>query len=224
MADEEVEEGIKSSMGKFHDWLKRMRVYNELWSILLVVFGIFLLRDASAVLNIVFRIIGAAFLIYGVFRVVSSLTVKGAPGFVTSFSIILGVMLSAIGVFFLANPGMVKKFADVLFALLMLAQGINAIIETRNLHSYSDPKWYLVLIDSIVTILLAVLILFHPGKLADVIMQLAGIAMIFAGISGILFSGRSARYESKARKAAENVIDGDAEILGDDDDGDGQNW
>lgn len=166
--------------------LRKASGWSILWGILLIIFGILAIGSpylaAIAVTSIIAWLIilaGGAHLIYGFHA-------KSAGGIV--WEILVALAYIAFGIYLLTHPFLGIAALTLLLATLFFIEGILDIIgffQTR--RSGSGSGW--LLLDGIITLLLAVLIWAHwPSSSAWAIGTLVGVSMIVSGWVRLMIS------------------------------------
>lgn len=173
----------------------------NIWSLILLIVGIFLLVRPESTLFVICRLLGVAMIVIGALLIASYINMRGEP--VAAGALAGGVILAAFGIFIVARPDVIAAFAGILFAVILISYACGQFVEMSTLRTFHDDRWYLCLIGGIVTLILGVVFLFHPMRLTSVLVQVAGAAMIYAAICGFVFHKRAADFASRVHDAAE---------------------
>ena len=173
----------------------------NIWSLILLIIGIFLLVRPESTLFVICRLLGVAMIVIGALLIASYINMRGEP--VAAGALAGGVILAAFGIFILARPDVIAAFAGILFAVILISYACGQFVEMSTLRTFHDDRWYLCLIGGIVTLILGIVFLFHPMRLTSVLVQVAGAAMIYAAICGFVFHKRTADFASEVHDAAE---------------------
>lgn len=181
--------------------IKKKLLAVNIWSLILLIVGIFLLVRPESTLFVICRLLGVAMIVIGALLIASYINMHGEPA--AAGALAGGVILAAFGIFILARPDVIAAFAGILFAVILISYACGQFVEMSTLRTFHDDRWYLCLIGGIVTLILGVVFLFHPMRLTSVLVQVAGAAMIYAAICGFVFHKRTADFASEVHDAAE---------------------
>jgi uncharacterized membrane protein HdeD (DUF308 family) len=91
---------------------------------------------------------------------------------------VLAIIFGLVALFF---PGITLAALGVYFAISILAGGVMQIISSFKLRS-SNRHWYLLLVEGLIGILIAVIILSRPKLLATVFVTIIGLWALFLGL------------------------------------------
>jgi uncharacterized membrane protein HdeD (DUF308 family) len=140
---------------------------------------------------------GAIFLFIGLVRLVDVFLVPARRW----LSLLAAVIFLAIGVIILVWPHITLFILALLIAVGFVMWGILELI--RAFAEPRDRHWWLSLIAGIVSLIIAVWTVRHPGSALEVIMLLVGIWIMLWGVIEIVaaFSARHARRHWDAMKA-----------------------
>ena len=181
--------------------IKKKLLAVNIWSLILLIVGIFLLVRPESTLFVICRLLGVAMIVIGALLIASYINMRGEP--VAAGALAGGVILAAFGIFIVAKPDVIAAFAGILFAVILISYACGQFVEMSTLRTFHDDRWYLCLIGGIVTLILGIVFLFHPMRLTSVLVQIAGAAMIYAAICGFVFHKRTADFASEVHDAAE---------------------
>jgi len=166
--------------------LRKASGWSILWGILLIIFGILAIGSpylaAVAVTSIIAWLIilaGGAHLIYGFHA-------KSAGGIV--WEILVALAYIVFGIYLLMHPSLGIAALTLLLATLFFIEGILDIIGFFQARRSGGRSGWL-LLDGIITLLLAVLIWVHwPSSSAWAIGTLVGVSMIVSGWVRLMIS------------------------------------
>lgn len=181
--------------------IKKKLLAVNIWSLILLIVGIFLLVRPESTLFVICRLLGVAMIVIGALLIASYINMRGEP--VAAGALAGGVILAVFGIFIVARPDVIAAFAGILFAVILISYACGQFVEMSTLRTFHDDRWYLCLIGGIVTLILGIVFLFHPMRLTAVLVQVAGAAMIYAAICGFVFHKRTADFASEVHDAAE---------------------
>ncbi len=138
--------------------------------------------DAAAVVivkaaGIVVAVIGAVFVIMYFIR-------RKLPGF--NYNLVQGAVMIGIGLFLYFQPKAVASFLPMLFGIGVLVSGILSFQRALDLNGLGIGGSGGVMIVALINILLGILIILRPFNLAQIIMFLIGIALMYSGVTDIV--------------------------------------
>ena len=181
--------------------IKKELIAVNIWSLILLIIGIFLLIKPESTLFVICRLLGVAMIVIGALLIASFFTMRGDP--IAAGALAGGIILAVFGIFIVARPDVIAAFAGILFAVILISYACGQFVEMSTLRSFQDSRWYLCMIGGIVTLILGVVFLFHPMQLTSVLVQIAGVSMIYAAICGFIFHKRTADFASEMHHAAD---------------------
>lgn len=102
-----------------------------------------------------------------------------------AFSIIMGILLFAVGVYCLMHLGATFVSLALVIGILMIAYGVMEIVDYFTKHrKYDNTGW--VLAEGILTIILGGIVLFYPGISDLFISILFGVWLVVSGMFRIM--------------------------------------
>lgn len=131
------------------------------------------------------KCIGAAVAICGIFNIVQYYTAKQV-GFMLRFNLILGVLLCIIGIWLFVMPVTIIKLIPIIAGIMILFHGIVDFGYTFALKNAGYQKWQASLVMSILTIILAIVILLNAFETVEFLITLVGCALVFDGIKDLI--------------------------------------
>ena len=181
--------------------IKKKLIAVNIWSLILLIVGIFLLVRPGSTLFVICRLLGAAILVIGALMIANFFENREDP--FVAVSLTFGIVLAVLGAFIIFRPDVMVAFAGILFAIILISYACGQLVEMQALRNFDDSRWYTCLIVGIVTLILGLVFLFHPMDLTAVLIRVAGVAMIYAAITGFIFHKRAADFASGVHEAAE---------------------
>ena len=76
-------------------------------------------------------------------------------------------------------------FFGAVFGLLLLSDGLTRVRIALDARPFGIRAWWLILVSAVLTVVLGVVLLFHPGEGSQVLLQLLGISLMADGIMNI---------------------------------------
>lgn len=162
-------------------------------SIVFLILGVLLLIAPTAMLETFIRIIGGVLLLGAAIRLIAYFVTKKEDR--VPLSLVLGVAAAAIGIFFVAAPGVVTNVLAYIFgAILILNSLLDLVIAVR----LPSGKVVAVLL-ALLGIALGVLVIVNPDVFADFMTRFIGATLFYESIVGIVTS-------ILARKTAKSAL------------------
>lgn len=154
---------------------------NMLFStIITLILGIVLVYSPEGSIKVITAIIALLFLIIGVLQLVDYIKQSKAEKMM-SLSLILGILLSGIGVFLFINLESLANFVTTLIGIAIMIKSLFKLQFAFNIKDISD-KWFYNLIVGIVGVILAILLLANPFHSAAIFLRIIGVVFIIGSI------------------------------------------
>lgn len=207
---------------------RRLRVMSLCFAVILLLLGIFLVIRPGAAIRFICFLIGLCLLAYGVFLAANYFAELRNTNVLNPlpYRIILGVILLVIGLLIILHPEGIISFASVLLAVILFAFAADSFFETSLFRSYQDGRWWVQLVSAVITTALGLILVFAPIESAEMVMRIAGVAMIYTAVSMIISNIRLAGYADKFRENEDgrqafqeddpDIVDGEAREVPDD--------
>lgn len=162
------------------DFAKRCEKNMLFSTIVTLILGIVLAYSPEGSIKVITGIIAVLFILIGVLQLVDYVKQSKAEKMM-SLSLILGILLTAIGVFLFINLESLASFVTTLIGIAILIKSLFKLQFAFNIKDISD-KWFYNLIVGIVGVLLAILILANPFHSASLFLRIIGIVFIVGSI------------------------------------------
>lgn len=166
--------------------LKKLFSNTAFDGILLIILGVILLINPGGTMDIICFIIGIILLIMAAVRFITYARNKEER---SNGSFFLAILLTIVGIILIAKPTLFTNIVPIAFALLI---GYGAVVSMMQLYNKKKAglrapaiSWVL----AIVTLVLAVVVLFNPATSLNTFIMFVGAAIILAGISLLSSSG-----------------------------------
>ena len=207
---------------------RRLRVMSLCFAVILLLLGIFLVIRPGAAIRFICFLIGLCLLAYGVFLTANYFAELRNTNVLNPlpYRIILGVILLVIGLLIIFHPEGIISFASILLAVILFAFAADSFFETSLFRSYQDGRWWVQLVSAVITTALGLILVFAPIESAEMVMRIAGVAMIYTAVSMIISNIRLAGYADKFRENEDgrqafqeddpDIVDGEAREVPDD--------
>ena len=154
---------------------------NMLFSIVLtLILGIVLAYSPEGSIKVITGIIAALFLLIGILQLVDYVKQSKVEKMM-SLSLILGILLSVVGIFLFINLESLANFITTLIGIAILIKSLFKLQFAFNIRDISD-KWFYNLIVGIVGIVLGIVLLVNPFDSAKMFLRIVGIIFIIGSI------------------------------------------
>lgn len=186
------------------EFLKGLKANYTVSAALCFLFGLVLLIWPGTTTRIVCMLLGGVLLIYGAFQVVICLMNRERT-FLSQGMLILGIVLSVIGLWILLRPDMIIMAVPVIVGVVILIHGVHNVIQAVDLQRENYDKWWLALLLGILTVAFGGMLVFNPFAAVEMAVRMIGISLIYDGVSDMWILSRV----FKVKKHKEKVIDAD---------------
>lgn len=154
---------------------------NMLFStVLTLILGIVLAYSPEGSIKVITGIIAALFLLIGILQLVDYVKQSKVEKMM-SLSLILGILLSVVGIFLFINLESLANFITTLIGIAILIKSLFKLQFAFNIRDISD-KWFYNLIVGIVGIVLGIVLLVNPFDSAKMFLRIVGIIFIIGSI------------------------------------------
>jgi uncharacterized membrane protein HdeD (DUF308 family) len=155
------------------DWFKWM-----LLGVLSIIFGVLALNHAVVFSLAITTVVGALFLISGIIQAVAGFWDEGMGS--KALSILLGLVMALLGYSFLANPLSGTISLALLVTIFIAAGGVLRLMFAFQMKG--SPVFWGMILSGILSLGLAIFILFNPAATVALLGILLGVELIFNGI------------------------------------------
>ncbi|MCH4053762.1 MAG: DUF308 domain-containing protein [Atopobiaceae bacterium] len=178
------------SAGNSADELTRSRVATGVSGALLVALGIAIFTHPGETLEIVVQILGWGLAIFGAVELVLGIRAsrEDAPAVagIAQRRIALGVAVLVLGIIILANPRFFVAYVFVLLGIIVLVSGVNDCVHASAARAIGAPFASRHAAMGVITLAFGVLLLVAPFSFASAATAIAGIALVFDGVTEIV--------------------------------------
>ena len=198
---------------KLKELLGRIRWGTFVSSLLTIIVGILLVALPESSSHILCILVGILFLLSGVFGI--------AGYFVRHISdmtdFVFGFVEIALALWLFIAPDSALKVLMVVFGVLLLLRAFAGMGHAMESYKRNAKFWWTGLIVSLLTLVLAIIVLCNPFGTLRILMIVAGIAFIYNGISDMMVMFRT--MDSEKHSEQKSRLDGMTEIEEDPDNG-----
>ena len=164
---------------------KEMKVEMIVSIILYVVIGMILIIWPGTTAKIVNYLLSVAFAAGGVYNLgmyFKKDVVRGAK----SFDLSAGIVLLAIALFLALNPKFVVSILPIVLGSVLFISGAIKFQNAVDVARTGYKRWPFIMLLSLVTIVIAVVILINPFDTGKVLMVIIGVALVYSGLSDLV--------------------------------------
>lgn len=119
------------------------------------------------------------------------------------FSIVSGVVILAVGIWFMLNPSIITKLIPIVIGVILICHGMRGLQEANQSRKYKYQSWYVGMILAAISVLAGVLFIVFSYQIMQKAAMLVGFILIYNGASNIWIASRS----SKAERVYKETID-----------------
>ena len=145
-----------------------------------IVIGIFLIIYRDMTTNILFIVIGAMMVCYGVFDLIAFVTNNRNYSFRRGLT--SGVLITIIGVAFIVQADGLRNLLSIIIGALILIESIVNCRRAIILKNFGYGNWFVLLFASCALIAFGILICIYPSMFGEVLSLILGVIMIFEAL------------------------------------------
>ena len=119
--------------------------------------------------------------VWGIIRIVKYFMARAESAF-GSFGLVQGGAMLGFGIFFLVNPSFFVNMIDTTLAIILLVMAIIKVQYAFDFLKLNSSRWWIQLLGAVVMAALGILALTKPFGIANIVMILIGIGLIFSGL------------------------------------------
>ena len=168
-------------------------------SVLCIALGLVFIIWRASVLTIVANVLAVVLIIIGVVYMCSYFLNIVTNG----FSAMLGLVVLAVGIWFLVQPKVVVSLIPIVIGLVLIFHSIRSIIEAVDARKYGYGGWSVGLIFSIISLIFGIICVTNAFDVMKTATVVVGIILIFNGVSNIWITSRATKAESAYNKQKE---------------------
>ena len=150
-------------------------------SLIVMFFGILLVAWPDVTILVISNVLGAIFIIGGIYRIINYFVVKGQNDFFNN-DLLSGVLFLLIGIAAIVIGEDIANIFRIIVGIWMIYESLVRVNTAIKLHSAGIKVWSYILIIALVMLVLGVFVTFNTGA----VVQLVGWMMILTGIVGIV--------------------------------------
>lgn len=174
-------ETIKHPADKIGWGLKKSAWSAVAESILIMIFGILLVVWPDITVVVIANILGAIFIVSGIYQIINYFVVKGQNDFFNN-SLLSGVVALLVGIAAIVIGEDIANIFRIVIGVWMIYESLVRVNTAIKLHATGVKVWSYILIIAIMMLALGIFVTFNSGA----IMQLIGWMMVLTGIIGVV--------------------------------------
>lgn len=172
---------IKRPIEHIQDNVKKSAWYAAIESLVILLFGILLVVWPNATVLVIANVLGAVFIIGGIYRIINYFVVKGQNDFFNN-ELLIGVLALILGITAIVMGEDIAKIFRVIVGIWMIYEALVRVNTAIKLHAVGVSIWSYTLIIALCMLALGLFVTFNSGA----IMQIIGWMMIITGVIGII--------------------------------------
>ncbi len=149
-----------------------------------LVIGVFLILYRDMTTSILFIVVGALMVCYGVFDLIAFITNNRPYSFRRGLT--TGVLITIIGVAFIVQAEALQNLLAIIIGALILIESIVNCRRALIIKNLGADKWYVLFIASFAVIIFGILICIYPNIFGELISLIMGIAVLFEAVLDII--------------------------------------
>lgn len=153
-------------------------------TIITLVLGVILIIEPTGSIKMLTSIVAIMCMLMGGFQLIDFIR-KPREEKMTSLSMVLGIILLAIGLFLFLNADALIKFITVIIGCSLCLKSLFKLQFALNLKGVSD-KWKLNLIAGLITLSLGLLLIINPFESAELFLRIVGIVIAVGSIAELV--------------------------------------
>ena len=179
-----------------------MRQYSnsrKIYALGSLIAGILLLLWPKSALKLVAYAVGLIIMAGGLASIMSQFRSRRGRS-VSIWSLLIGIVITFVGARIFVNP---ENFASIIpsaVGYLITFSGIMNLLETFTLSRAHYRKWWVSLLAALMTIVLGLILINHALGIAETMVRIGGIALLFNGASDLWISRRVGQYAGSRRR------------------------
>lgn len=165
--------------------LKRIKTNAILSDTLYVLFGFLLLLRPELSSAVLCTALGIILVLRGSCDILNFLFHRKDGSLYYSLHLVFGIVLSAIGVWLIAQPNLIAVLIPRIVGLLILFHGFSSLGAAWKLHQNKSPRFAAALLISCITIAFGALLVYNPFSSFTTVIRIIGAVLVYDGLSDI---------------------------------------
>ena len=155
------------------------------FAIAFIVMGLVMIFFPQFTLEMLCYLIAAVLGILGIFNLIVYFT-RDIIKDVYRYDFVIGVMMILLAIIFIAKSELMIDLIPVIMGVIVFWNGVTKLQRSIDLFRTGYSGWIFVLIISLMSIALGVFIILQPDFIAQAVMIIIGISLVFGGVSDII--------------------------------------
>lgn len=172
---------IKRPIEKISWDIKKSAWSAAIESLMVMIFGILLVAWPDITVLVVANVLGAIFIISGIYQIINYFVVKGQNDFFNN-GLLIGVVALLLGIAAIVIGEDIANVFRIIIGIWMIYESLVRVNTAIKLHAVNVKVWSYILIIALVMLALGIFITFNSGA----IVQLIGWIMILIGAIGVI--------------------------------------
>ena len=181
MANVSKAEIIKKPTEKISADLKKSAWSAAIESLLIIIFGILMVVWPDITTLVIANVLGAIFIISGVYQIINYFVVKGQNDFFNN-GLLIGVISLLVGIAAILVGENIAQVFRIIIGIWIVYEALVRMNTALKMHSVGVKAWSYVLLIAICMLAVGIFVTFNAGA----VIQLIGWMMILTGIFGIV--------------------------------------
>lgn len=187
---------IKRPVEKIGWDIKKSAWTATIQSLVILVFGIFLVVWPGVTMIVVANVLGAILILSGLYKVINYFVVKGQNDFFNN-DLLSGVIAILIGIAVIVIGDDIAGIFRIVIGIWMIYEALVRVNTAIKMNAAGIKSWSYILIVALVMLVLGIFVVFNAGA----VMQLIGAMMIITGIVGIVGDVMFIQYVDRVTEA-----------------------
>lgn len=116
------------------------------------------------------------------------------------FKMMMGIILALLGIWICAKPEIVLGLIPAVLGIVLLMHAVQDLSYTIQIKNAGVERWWVALIATLITFVLAVFLIMHPFLAFEMAMIYIGIGLVYNGISDLVLVIFAGYYKRSADK------------------------
>ena len=172
---------IKRPIEQIGASIKKNAWFAVIESIVILIFGILLIVWPDITVVVISNILGAIFILSGIYRIINYFIVRGQKDFFNN-SLLFGVISVLVGIAAIVVGEDIANAFRIIIGIWMVYESLVRVNTAIKLQAVDVKSWSYILIIALAMLALGVFVTFNNGA----VMQLIGWMMVVTGIIGIV--------------------------------------
>lgn len=161
--------------------IKQLKVVYSIFSICLLIFGMFILIYPNVSIHIVYKVGGAIFIGFGIIKMIGYFS-KDIFQLAFQHDLAMGIASALIGLIMLFRTENMIRILAVSISLFMLIDALLKIQTAIDAKKIGIEKWWLILVMGISVAVIGVILFFEPFQGTQMVVRFIGFIVLVDGV------------------------------------------